>query len=196
MDPLAAKALADRGANVEGFRTRLLTEAIVRESDLIIAAGAEHWSEVVRLDARAARRAFTIVELHRLVEGLPVPDGVPANPTARAAALTKCAVAKRGSAQLAFKPDDDLQDPLGRGARAFVECVDRCQNFSTVRGASSSGLLADSSGAAPRPEAAGRARYTQPELSSKTRARLIDVYRDDIRELVNIAGRRLEGWLR
>lgn len=98
------------GASADGFVARQLTEAMVREADLVLVLTRAHRSAVVELHPAAVRRTFTLRELARLaadVDRTALPAGSPAE---RLAALLPLAVTRRG-VRSAQPTDDDVVDP-------------------------------------------------------------------------------------
>ena len=101
--------LAARGIATEHAGTQLTT-GLVEGATLIITATTEHRSHVVSLDARAADRTFTLLELTRFLAAAPLPGrGIDAIVTAGHAAL----------AHDTFDHADDLPDPYRRPMAAF-----------------------------------------------------------------------------
>jgi protein-tyrosine phosphatase len=121
MDPEAAAHLVSYGGSPDGFLARQLTPAIVRDSDLVLAATTAIRSRVLEDSPAALRRTFTVLELAALLDV--VPHDV--EPTA----LVRSAAEQRSRAAL---DDYDIPDPYGRGdeahlvaARAMAAAVDR-----------------------------------------------------------------------
>ena len=72
--------IAEVGADPAGFEARVLTEAQLREADLVLAMTRAHRSAIVELAPAAVRRCFTLREYARLLGQLPptaLPDGSP-----------------------------------------------------------------------------------------------------------------------
>lgn len=66
MDPDAAKQAVRFGADPRKFKSRALTEDIVKVSSLILTATREHRSNVLSLSPMALRRTFTLLEFAQL----------------------------------------------------------------------------------------------------------------------------------
>jgi protein-tyrosine phosphatase len=122
MEPGAAMALAELGADVEDFGAAALTPEVVERSDLVLVATRDHRSDVVSMVPSAVRRTFTMGEFARIVllaPPIPVSTGdLPAsNPLAlpdSMRAAVAWAAQMRGSVPKADPEDaDDLPDPLG-----------------------------------------------------------------------------------
>ncbi|WP_298462487.1 low molecular weight phosphatase family protein [uncultured Cellulomonas sp.] len=108
------------GASVAGFAARQLTEAILKESDLVLALTKAHRSRIVAMHPGAVRRTFTLRELARLAAGID-PAALPEGSTAeRLAALIPLAAAQRGM-QAGVTGSDDVVDPWGHSDDVFAQ---------------------------------------------------------------------------
>ena len=116
--PLALSALAARGVEPQPRAARRLSREIVQSSRLVLGAERDHRTEAIRLDPRAADRAYTLKELARLLRATPA---VIDDRDALDAVLSRA----RGALD-ADPPDqdDDIVDPLGGDLDAFVTCAD------------------------------------------------------------------------
>jgi protein-tyrosine phosphatase len=124
MDRLAHVVLAERSADPAGFVARQLTPEMVAAADLILCASRAHRSEVVGLDPRSLRRAFTIREIGRLVAGVEPAEISRAGVRETGSAFGERATARRGLNRPADPADDDIADPYGQGVDAFHACAD------------------------------------------------------------------------
>ncbi|WIB36471.1 hypothetical protein [Curtobacterium sp. MCJR17_043] len=70
MDGAAAAQSVRLGGVTEAHRSRYLTEQIAASADLVLTAERSHRSAVVQLAPRAAKRAFTIKQFARVLDGL------------------------------------------------------------------------------------------------------------------------------
>ena len=127
MNPPAARQILLRGGSVTGFAARKLRTAHLVEADLVITATGDQLDYVHALLPEAAGRTFVLGHLNRLlpqVDGaeLPPASTVPAAFAARGAALVAAAAEVRGDAPAA--PEDDLDDPWGRGDQTFSRIAD------------------------------------------------------------------------
>ena len=118
MNAPASRELRRRGAADDGFRARKLLGAHVDGADLILTATAEHLDVVGELRPDASSRAFVLGEFGRLLAdvdpiGLPTDDGGPTSVYERGIALVAAVDAARAGSDP--KPEDDLDDPWGRG---------------------------------------------------------------------------------
>ncbi|TDT94066.1 protein-tyrosine phosphatase [Streptomyces sp. 846.5] len=119
MAPQSAALLAEMGGDPTGAVAHRLTADLVRGSDLVLGAAAEHREAAVRLSPQwALRRAFTLRELARLLR-LEDTTGV-FGPPARAAALVEGAARRRGSG--GGTADDDVADPQGAPLEVARAC--------------------------------------------------------------------------
>lgn len=123
MHPSAARQVRARGGEPGGFRARRLHSEHLDAADLILAATADQQLYVSSLRPDAASRTFVLGELARLLPrvdmsalppGDPTPEGVQTRGTALVAALD---AARAGAPP---EPDDDLDDPWGRGEKTFA----------------------------------------------------------------------------
>lgn len=105
--PESVEAGAERGIDVGRHAARRLRPAMLEGTDLVVTMTTAHRDEVRAMSPDAASRTFTLKELTRLAETLPVPrvgEGLPA----RVAAAD--ATRRHGAAA---PSDDDVIDPLG-----------------------------------------------------------------------------------
>ena len=117
IEPGAARELTALGIGSEAFRARRLTEAHVRDADLVLTATREHRGAVVTLEPRALPKTFTMREFARLLAHVEAPQtGATAE---RARALVAAVAAARGRHAAARPEDDDVADPYGRGGEAY-----------------------------------------------------------------------------
>lgn len=118
--PDMAQLLSADGVSAEGFAARQLTEAMLRESRLVLALTRSHRSQIVELFPGAVRRTFTVRELARLAAGVAPADLGPGTTADRLAALLPLAAAQRGQRPSAPE-DDDVVDPYGRSAKVYAQ---------------------------------------------------------------------------
>lgn len=115
-----AQLVAAAGASPDDFAARQLTEAMLRESQLVLALTRAHRSTIVELFPGAVRRTFTVRELARLVSTVDPADLPTSTPAERFAALLPLAAAQRG--QYPSPPeDDDVVDPYRRSSQVYAE---------------------------------------------------------------------------
>jgi protein-tyrosine phosphatase len=130
MDPQAARQVLARGGDVAGFKARKLLAEHVDASDLVLTATAEQVDFVVALRPDAAARTFVFGEFGRLLRSVSLADLPPAaaDPDAvhaRGVALVEAVDAARaGRASRAPLPEDELDDPWGRGDAYFSRVAD------------------------------------------------------------------------
>lgn len=120
--PAAMAALvAGAGVSPEGFAARQLTEAMLRESHLVLALTRDHRARIVDMFPGAVRRTFTLRELARLAAAVG-PGGLPGGtPAERLAALLPLAAAQRGVVGAVVPDEDDVVDPYRRGDEVYAE---------------------------------------------------------------------------
>jgi protein-tyrosine phosphatase len=117
MDPVAEFALATPAGPV--FRTRRLEREMILAADLVLTADRGQRARVAELDASAASRTFTVLELARLTDPAEF-DGL--DPRARVLTAVDSAQDRRGTAPRGRPADDDIPDPYGRGRTAMATC--------------------------------------------------------------------------
>ncbi len=134
MNPPAAREVRRRGGDETGFSARKLRAEYLDHADLILTATAEQVEYVLGLRADAGPRAFVYGELARLLDAvdlaqLPAVTPVPEAVHARGVALVEAADAARAGRPP--RPDDELDDPWGRGDAFFTRVADEIE--ATVR---------------------------------------------------------------
>ena len=113
MDADSLDALRGLGGDGEAFIARRLDADHIGSADLILTANRKHRSSVVRVDASAARRTFTIREFARLAEHVD-PAALPdVDPGTRLQALVEEVAATRGTIRPDERADFDVEDPYG-----------------------------------------------------------------------------------
>lgn len=118
--PPMATHLTAAGASVDGFVARQVTEAMLREADLILALTRAHRAALVELAPAVVRRVFTLRELGRLAQDVGT-EGLPAGPVVdRLAALVPVAASRRGRVRASRPEDDDVVDPYRRSAAVYT----------------------------------------------------------------------------
>jgi protein-tyrosine phosphatase len=112
MDEQAAAQSLRLGGDPSAHRSRYLTEQIVAGADLVLTAERAHRSAVVQLVPRANRKAFTIRQFARVLDGLEPSDldGV-STPEELVAVVSRL----KGVVPPPERPeDDDVEDPYRR----------------------------------------------------------------------------------
>ena len=127
MNPPAARQILLRGGTVDGFAARKLRATHLAEADLILTATGDQLDYVHALLPEAAGRTFVLGHLSRLLPSIDPAELPPAgtDPEAfasRAAALV--AAADRIRDDTLTMPEDDLDDPWGRGDQTFARVAD------------------------------------------------------------------------
>jgi len=122
MNPPAAREVRRRGADDSGFLARKLRGEHIDSADLILTATAEQVDFVVGLRPDAGPRTFVFGELGRLLpvidaDALPAAAPLPDVVYARGVALVEAADAARAGQP--SRPEDELDDPWGRGDSFF-----------------------------------------------------------------------------
>jgi protein-tyrosine phosphatase len=126
--------VAKRGADASGFLARKLRSEHIDAADLVLTATADQYEYVTALRPDAAGKTFVLGEFGRLLSqvdraGLPDSDGGPHAVLARGEALVAAVDGVRDGASAL--PEDDLDDPWGRGEQTFTRIADEID--ATVR---------------------------------------------------------------
>jgi protein-tyrosine phosphatase len=141
MNSPAAKQLALRGGDAEGFLARRLTGRMIDNSDLILCATAQQVKDVLEIQADAAHKTFVLGEFGRLLslidlKVLPPSDGSVQGAYDRGVALVVAIDAARGGGavwgsdgerRMPSLRADDLDDPWGMADREFARVADEIE---------------------------------------------------------------------
>ena len=119
MDERSAAILTEMGGDPAGFAARRLTEALLRDTELVITATREHRAAVVRMHPKALRTAFTVRELGHLAEQMD-PATLPTEPAERLRAVAAQGVTLRGTNALLDPADLDVADPYRRSDETYA----------------------------------------------------------------------------
>jgi protein-tyrosine phosphatase len=103
-------AMRELGVDIEAHRARRLTVGAISEADLDLCMAGEHREEIDDLVPEAADRAFTLKELVRLLDRVPVLDAMAPGALAPRVAEAAKVRSEHGSPN---PFDDDVVDPLG-----------------------------------------------------------------------------------
>lgn len=117
--PNEAKAsLVNQGYQVGKHEAQQVTPEILANSDLILTATEEHRAEIVRIYTKANRNAFTLKELHNILEFMNDPE--------REVEIETSSILKEkvriASSSRGYPVSDgslDLEDPYQQGQQAF-----------------------------------------------------------------------------
>ncbi len=111
-------AAAERGVDISTHVARRLAPELVDDAVLVLAMADEHRRAVARVDPVAAHKTFTLKELVRLLEVLPLP--APSGPPSSALVerVREADALRRGG--FAGNPlDESVVDPLGLPVQTF-----------------------------------------------------------------------------
>ena len=114
--PEAVAAMAGYGLDLTRHRSHLVTAAELRGADLVIAMEREHVRHAVVTEPAAWPRTFTLRELLR--RGQQAGPRMPGEPLA--SWLARVQHGRDRVALLGDSPDDDVADPVGGPAHAYV----------------------------------------------------------------------------
>ncbi|MFC4123372.1 arsenate reductase/protein-tyrosine-phosphatase family protein [Nocardia rhizosphaerae] len=109
-EPLAAETIAGLGGDTAGFKARKLAPEMVDRADLVLAMTESLRDQVAGLALGVAPRTFTLVEAHRI---------------ARVTGAKSIAALHQARNNLAYVGRENIADPIGLSADAFVEIGDR-----------------------------------------------------------------------
>jgi protein-tyrosine phosphatase len=141
MNAPAARQLAARGGDSNGFKARRVSAAMIDASDLVLCATAEQVYDVLQLRPDCAGRTFVLGEFGRLLTRLDLGVLPPSDGSARAAydrgvALVVAVDAMRGGGAVwgsdgeqrhPPRRSDDLTDPWGMADREFARVADEIE---------------------------------------------------------------------
>lgn len=130
MEAESAELLATFGGSADGFVSRQLTPAMLAETNLVIALTVDHRDAVIRMSPRMLKRAFTLVELARILRHLRISkstDVIRGNAEdlvqQRWQGLALVAAANR-SATKPSAAGDDVVDPYLRSPKTHLQMVE------------------------------------------------------------------------
>ncbi|MEV0687432.1 low molecular weight phosphatase family protein [Nocardia sp. NPDC050378] len=109
-EPLAAETIAGLGGDTTGFKARKLKPEMVDRADLVLTMTEALRDQVAELAFGAAARTFTLIEAHRI---------------AKVTGAKSIAALHRARNDLAYVGRENIADPIGLSAEAFVEVGDR-----------------------------------------------------------------------
>ncbi|WP_144762204.1 low molecular weight phosphatase family protein [Curtobacterium sp. 9128] len=122
MDATAAAQSTRLGGDPSAHRSRYLTESIAAGADLVLTAERAHRADVVRLAPRAAKRAFTVKQFARVLDGLEPSDLADVRSPQE---LVERVARLRGTVPPPADPaDDDVDDPYRRSEATHVRVAD------------------------------------------------------------------------
>ena len=103
----SVRAMAARGLDIAGHRSRRLSREMVASADLVLCLARRHLREVVATDPSAFPRTFTLREIVRRAAAVEPP------PTFDAW-LDALNDGRRAASLLGDHPSDDVADPMGQ----------------------------------------------------------------------------------
>lgn len=112
-------AMADRGLDLDGHRSRRVDAAMIRDADLVIGMAREHVREAAVLDPGALQKSFTLKELVRCAAAVPRRGAdEPLDSWLRRVAADRDTGALVG---VGHEDELDVADPIGRGMAEYEE---------------------------------------------------------------------------
>ncbi len=121
--PTVVEVMAERGFDVGGHRSRIVSEQMIAGSDLILTMERVHARKLIVLCPDATAIVHTAAGFVECLAGLDPPPGEHESPdgiVARVAAL-------QSSSRLLGSGNDDIADPHGRHRRVHRDTADRLQ---------------------------------------------------------------------
>jgi protein-tyrosine phosphatase len=118
--------MADRGLDLDGHASRVMTPAMLAEADLIVGMERRHVREAAVLERDCWPRAFTLRELARRALAAGPRD------TDLVTYLAGLAEGRTPSDHLGAGRDDDVADPIGRNLRAYRRCAEDLDGLVTT----------------------------------------------------------------
>lgn len=116
MSPEMAALVRGAGVDPDGCSARVLTAAMIRESDLVLPLTAEHRRQVLHEVPAALRRTFTLLELAAIAGEIRFLEGDTV--AARLRNLIELAPARRAAVSSHVV---DVPDPYGLGPEVYAE---------------------------------------------------------------------------
>lgn len=133
MHPLARQALVDRAiSGMDEFRSKQVTETMVRQADLILTASLEHRSAIVRLVPSAVRRTFTMKQAARMAKATDAHQPSESAVMRSGDDLLHRILAGQSLVQPVAPEEDNLRDPMGHRLSAFRQCADTLEVLFTT----------------------------------------------------------------
>jgi|SRR5690606_17935057 len=130
MHPSAARQVRARGGVADGFQARKLRSEHIDAADLVLVATGDQQLYVTALRPDAAGRTFVLGEIGRLlprVDLAALPKGELTAESVHTRGLALVAALDAARAGAAPRPDDDLDDPWGRGEKTFARVADEIE---------------------------------------------------------------------
>ncbi|WP_186526122.1 low molecular weight phosphatase family protein [Leekyejoonella antrihumi] len=132
MEPMAAERLSLAGGDPEGFRARQVTAQMVRNVDLVLCATREHRTTIVRLEPKALRRTFAVLDFSDLAEHIPPGPPEPSfldEPDANfVQRVVSAGTLHRDEVHARIDGDADVIDPFQRGEREFDKMAEQLES--------------------------------------------------------------------
>ena len=119
----AVKAMAARGLDLSGHRSRIVDRDVLMGSDLVITMERRHLVEIAERDLDVLDHAFTVLELTELAD-LVGPRRASQTVAEWVATVSS---SRNPTAVLALGTSDDLPDPMGGSQRAFRRTADQLE---------------------------------------------------------------------
>lgn len=119
------EAMAERGLDLSGHRSRVLTPALLAGVDLVLGMAREHVRDAVALDRAALARTFTLKELVRRGELV----GARQADETLAGWLEVVAEGRAARDLLGTSVLDDVDDPIGRPFRFYQQTAEELEDL-------------------------------------------------------------------
>lgn len=114
------------GLDLSGHRARHITKTDIAAADLVIGLEQKHVATAVIEHKVPIEKAFTLIQLVRLIEEGPLPEIE--DPEERARAVVAIAHERRRTGR--FVAGEDLEDPFGGPHKGYVAMAERVRDLS------------------------------------------------------------------
>lgn len=123
----AVEQMRERGLDITGHRSRVISPELISPADLVIAMAREHVREVVVMQPALFARTFTLKEL--------VWRGEDIGPRLQSETLTgwlaRMGIDRRPADILGASSDDDVEDPIGQRSAQFKKAAGEIEDLTS-----------------------------------------------------------------
>jgi protein-tyrosine phosphatase len=127
-DPLAVRALAERGLDISMHQSRMMREENLSDADFVLCMAREHVRAVALLNPSIYPRTFTLRELVRRAQAAGGPEkGQPIWQWS-----VELSADRQFADMLGDSPLDDIEDPIGQSAEFFREIASQIAELTSA----------------------------------------------------------------